>query len=136
MFMKKTTAKIAACIAAIALFTSCSSTTKFPVSGVTPAADITVTKKKEAGKNYTITLKAENLSSPDRLAQPKKYYVIWMVSETSTVRNAGYFTNKNAKSSMYKASFPYNPVEVFITAEDEDGLCEPLGVEIARAKIR
>jgi hypothetical protein len=57
------------------------------------------------------------------------------VSEKGNTRNIGHFTQVNAAKSIYKASFPYKPIEVFITAENEEGLCEPLGVEISRVKF-
>jgi hypothetical protein len=129
------TFKIITLVITTALLASCGSTTLFPVSEITPAAEITAKKKKEMSSNYTLTLTAENLSSPERLNPPKTYYVIWIVSETGGVRNAGHFKHKNAETSTYMASFPYNPVEVFITAEDEDALCKPAGIEITRLKL-
>lgn len=117
----------------LAFMTSCSETIKFPVSEVTPAADITAEVKKQGEPNYLVTLEANNLASPERLEPPKKIYVIWAVSAAGVVRNVGHFTQKNAEKSTYKASFPYQPVEVFITAEDEEGNCFPAGVEISRA---
>jgi hypothetical protein len=127
--------KIIALVTLTALLSSCGSTMLFPLSEVTPAAEITAKKKKEMSSNYTLTLTAENLASPERLKPPKKYYVIWVVSETGGVRNAGHFKHKNAETATYKASFPYHPVEVFITAEEEDALCKPSGIEISRLKL-
>lgn len=122
-------------IAVAVLFAACTSKTEFPISDAVPAAEITAKKAKQGKTNYLITLNAINLASPERLTPPKKFYVIWAVSESGVTRNVGYFINKNAESSTYKASFPYEPVEVFITAEDEEGLCKPNGLEIGRVKI-
>lgn len=122
-------------IVTITLLASCSSTTKFPVSKITPAADITVKVKKQGKPNYLVTITALNLAASERLETSKKQYVIWAVSENGTVRNVGHFTQKNAKKSTYKASFPYKPIEVFITAEDEEGVCMPVGIEITRVKL-
>jgi len=130
----KTLKKIAI-IGIIALITSCSSTTKFPISQVTPAADITVKTKKQDKPNYLVTITANNLAASERLDPPKKTYVIWAVSKAGVVRNVGHFTQQNAVKSTYKASFPYKPIEIFITAEEEEGLCEPAGIEIARSKL-
>lgn len=130
-----TVIKNLAVICAIMLITSCVSTAKFPISDVTPAADITAKVKKQGKPNYLVTITANNLAATERLNPPKKIYVIWAVSEAGIVRNVGHFTQENAVQSTYKASFPYQPIEIFITAEDEEGNCEPSGIEIARTKL-
>lgn len=122
-------------IGVLALITSCSSTIKFPVSKQVPAADITAKTKKQDSPNYLVIITANNLAASDRLNPPKKIYVIWAVSESGITRNIGHFTQKNAETATFKASFPYKPIEIFITAEDEEGLCEPAGIEISRAKL-
>jgi hypothetical protein len=119
----------------LAFLASCGTTTTFPVSKVTPAAEVTAKLKKEMKNVYSLTLVAENLSSPDRLTPKRNFYVIWVVSETGGVRNVGHFSNKNAQVSEYRASFPYKPAEVFITAEDEEAGCKPNGLEISRLKF-
>lgn len=127
--------KISIATGLLMLFASCSETVKFPVSEVTPAADITLKVKKESEPNYLITIEANNLAAAERLPNPNSIYVIWAVSEKGIVRNVGHFTQENAKKSKYKASFPYQPVEVFITAESEEGNCMPQGIEISRVKL-
>ncbi len=129
------TIKILAIIGVVAFITSCASTSKFPVSQVTPAADITAKIKKQDKPNYLVTITANNLAASERLDPPKKNYIIWAVSDAGVTRNIGHFTQKNAVESTFKSSFPYKPVEIFITAEDEEGLCEPAGIEIARTKL-
>ncbi|MGF1556175.1 hypothetical protein [Paucihalobacter sp.] len=121
--------------AAVALMISCTETFNFPISEVTPAADITAEIKKESEPNYLVTLEANNLAAPERLEPPMKIYVIWAVSKAGVVRNVGHFTQDNAVKSTYKASFPYQPVEIFITAENQEGNCLPTGVEISRVKF-
>ncbi|MFO7789932.1 MAG: hypothetical protein R6V32_05115, partial [Bacteroidales bacterium] len=85
--------------------------------------------------NYLVTITANNLAASERLDPSKKIYVIWAVSEAGITRNTGHFTHENADKATYKSSFPYQPVEIFITAEDEEGLCKPAGVEISRIKL-
>ncbi len=131
--MKKTT--FLALLSFTLVMTACSTTVMFPVSTVTPAAEISAKMTKQGGTNYYVTIDANNLASSDRLVPSKKFYVIWIVSESGTTRNVGYFFHKNASKSVYKASFPYQPSEVFITAEDQDGLCTPMGTEISRVKF-
>lgn len=122
-------------LAAIAILTACSTVAKFPVSTIVPAAEITAKKSKQGQYNYLITLNASNLASPERLEPPRKLYVIWAVSGSGVVRNVGHFINKNGEVSVYKASFPYEPIEIFITAEDVEGNCLPGGIEISRVKL-
>lgn len=130
-----TTIKNLAIIGIVALMTSCASTAKFPVSQATPAADITAKTKKQGKPNYLVTITANNLAASERLEPSKKIYVIWAVSDNGVTRNVGHFTQKNAAKATYKASFPYKPIEIFITAEDEEGLCVPAGIEITRTKL-
>lgn len=129
------TARIAIASWLMIFMVSCSDEVKFPVSSIAPAADITAKVKKQGKPNYLVTIEANNLAAPERLSAPKKNYVIWAVSETGIVRNVGHFTQENAVKATYKASFPYQPVEVFITAENEEGNCTPQGVEITRVKL-
>lgn len=129
------TIKILAIIGVVALMTSCASTAKFPISSTVPAADITAKTQKQGKPNYLVTITANNLAATERLNPPKKIYVIWAVFDAGITRNVGHFTQKNAVKATYKASFPYKPVEIFITAEDEEGLCQPAGIEITRTKL-
>lgn len=129
------TVRIAIVSLLIIFMVSCSDEVKFPVSGVVPAADITATIKKQGEPNYLVTIVANNLAAPERLATPKKNYVIWAVSQAGVIRNVGHFTQENAVKATYKASFPYQPVEVFITAENEEGNCTPQGIEISRVQL-
>lgn len=127
--------KIIAIIGAVTLLTSCVSTVKFPVSSIVPAADITVITQKQGKPNYLLTITANHLAAAERLNPSKKIYVIWAVSDAGITRNVGHFYQKNAVKSTYKASFPYKPVEIFITAEDEEGICQPAGIVITGSKL-
>ncbi len=124
-----------AAIGVVALMTSCASSIEFPVSEATPAADITVQTRKQGKTNYLVTITAKNLAASERLNPSKKNYVIWAISEAGVIRNVGHFTQVNAEKAVYNASFPYQPVEVFITAQDEEGSCFPEGTEISRVKL-
>ncbi|MFZ2432471.1 MAG: hypothetical protein WA143_12540 [Lutibacter sp.] len=55
--------------------TSCATTAKFPVSSVTPAAEITAKKTQDSNKNYVIEVVAKNLASADRVDPTKKIIV-------------------------------------------------------------
>ncbi|MBK8806770.1 MAG: hypothetical protein IPO21_09040 [Bacteroidales bacterium] len=130
----KTIKKIAI-IGVVVLMTSCSTTANFPISEVTPAADITASYEKQGASDYLVTITANNLADSERLNPPKKYYIIWAVSSAGDIKNVGRFDQENARISTYQASFPFKPTEIFITAEDKDDLRKPIGVEISRTKI-
>ena len=119
--------------ATVVLFlTSCASTARFPISSVTPAAQITSKMKKDKNKNYVIEVKAKNLASANRLDPPKNNYVVWIVTENNGTMNIGRLSNKNAKKSILKTSTPFAVREIFITAEDQGDITYPSGVEISR----
>jgi hypothetical protein len=130
------TIKSLAIIGVIALMTSCASTAKFPVSRVTPAADITAKKKKDKSKNYVIELTAHNLADAGRLYPPKNNYSVWIVAENGMTKNIGQLTNKNARKAFLKTTTPFNAKIIFITAEDQGNITYPRGVEISRATFK
>jgi hypothetical protein len=117
------------------LIASCASVTKFPVSNVTPAANITAKKKMDKNNNYVISVTASNLASPDRLDTPKSAYVVWIVTKANGTKNIGQLRNKNAKKATLETLTPFEPVEIIITAEDEGNVTDPGGTEISRVKL-
>lgn len=121
---------------AIAIFmTSCASSIKFPVSTITPAAEITAAMKQDKNKNYVIEVNAVNLASPDRLNPPKKTYVVWITTADNGTKNIGQMVIKNAQKSYLKTSTPFKALEIFITAEDQGDISYPSGVEISRTIV-
>ncbi|HCE54446.1 MAG: hypothetical protein ACYCZ2_16410 [Lutibacter sp.] len=119
----------------LVLLTSCATTAKFPVSSVTPAAEITAKKKQDKNNNYVIEVTAKNLASADRIDPSKKNYNVWIVTENNGTKNAGMLVNKNAKTASLKTSTPYDVKEIFITAEDQGDYSYPVGIEIARTSF-
>ena len=122
-------------VAVLALLTSCATTAKFPVSSVTPAAEITAKKKQDKNKNYVIEVIAKNLASANRVDPTKKNYSVWIVTENNGTKNAGMLVNKNAKTASLKTSTPFDVKEIFITAEDQGDYSYPVGIEIARTSF-
>ncbi len=123
-------------VTVLVFLTSCATTTKFPVSSVTPAAEITAKKKKDNNNNYIIEVTAKNLASANRVDPSKKNYNVWIVTENNGTKNAGMLVNKNAKTATLKTSTPYDVKEIFITAEDQGDYSYPVGVEISRTTIK
>lgn len=122
-------------IGAVALLASCSTTAKFPVSNVAPAAEITAKKKQDRHKNYVIEITAKNLASAGRLTPPRSHYTVWIISENNSTVNVGQLTNRNAKTANLKITTPHNATAIFITAEDDTNLTWPTGAEISRVNF-
>lgn len=117
---------------AILLLNSCSSTLKFPISSVTPAAEIKVNIKKDKHNNHVIKVTAVDLAGADRLIPPKNNYIIWIVTERNGIKNVGQLTSKNEKKSYLITNTPFNIKEVFITAEEQGNISYPSGIEITK----
>lgn len=117
------------------LLVSCSSTLQFPVSNVTPGAEITANVKKDANMNYDIVVVAKNLASAERLSPPKSNYVVWIVTDNNGTKNIGQLYTKNGKKSTLKTATAFKPKEIFITAEDQGIITYPSGIEIVRMSV-
>ena len=131
--MKKN--KIVLGVALIALLISCASSSKFPISSVVPAAEISDEMKQDKNKNYIIEVSAKNLASADRLTPPRKMYVVWITTDSNGTKNIGQMVNKNAENSYLKTVTPFKANEIFITAEDQAEISYPSGVEISRTSF-
>jgi PBP1b-binding outer membrane lipoprotein LpoB len=119
----------------ILFISSCSSKITFPVSTVTPAAQITATKKQDKQDNYKIKVTANHLASADRLTPPKKTYVLWLMTQDG-LRNIGQLQVKNDKKTVLETITPFDPTEVILTAEDAANISYPSGTEISRATFK
>ena len=119
-------------LALILALSACGSVSKFPVSSVNPAANIEMRRQQDSNGNTKITITAKNMAAAERLTPPKKMYVVWVVLESSKVRNIGQLNSENAKKAEMKTLVPFKFTEVFITAEDQADISYPTGVEISR----
>jgi len=117
------------------LMASCATTAKFPVSSVTPAAQITAKMKMDKNKNYLISVTANYLANVERLQTPMKTYVVWIATKENGIKNIGQLNSKNPKKSTLKAVTPFHPKEIFITAENEGNISYPSGIEISRSSF-
>ena len=118
------------------VLTSCETIIKFPVSTVIPAADISAKIKKDKQNNYAISIIANYLASVERLSPPKKTYVAWIVTKDNTINNIGQLKSNNGKKTTLETVSSFEPVEIFITAEDEGNASFPTGIEISRITVR
>ena len=115
---------------------SCANTAKFPVSTVTPAAEISATKTQDRNNNYIIEVSTKNMASADRLTPAMNNYSVWLVTEKDGTKNIGQLDNKNSRNGSLKATTPFNGTEIFITAEAKGDNTYPSGVEIARTSFK
>lgn len=123
-------------LATVTLFLfSCSATTKFPVSTVTPGAEITANVKKDPNMNYAIEVIAKNLANANRLTPPKSNYVVWIITDNNGTKNIGQMFIKNGKKTILKTTTAFKPKEIFITAEDQGIITYPSGIEISRMSV-
>ena len=114
------------------LMASCASTVKFPVSNVTPAADISAKMKKDNNDNYAIMVTANHIANAERLSPPRKTYVVWISTKNNGVHNIGQMKINDNKKCTLQTLSPFEPQEIFITAEDSGTVSYPSGVEITR----
>jgi len=119
----------------ILVMASCATVVKFPVSSVSPAADIKAKIKNDKQNNYVIEVTANYLASAERLSPPKKMYIVWLVTSENGVSNIGQMKNDNAQKMKLETLTSFDPKEIFITAENDGTVTFPSGIEISRAVI-
>ena len=121
------------------LFSSCSKKIYFENSSVVPAAQGYVKIKKDNNNNSNIDIKVMHLADPMRLQPSAKTYVIWMDTESNSIKNLGqlesrdHFLSKTLKGS-FNAVTAFKPVKIFITAEDDAAISSPRGRPVLETK--
>lgn len=114
---------------------SCNSTSKFPISNVTPAAEITVKKSTDDQKNFVLEINANHLAEAKRLNPAGNNYSVWIVTKEHGIKNVGQLNVENGKKAAFKATSPFDFDETFITVENRSDLEAPEGVEITRRRL-
>ena len=107
------------------LISACSQKITFPTSEVVPAAEATLNVEEKNDGNYEVELEVENIAKPQRLTPSRRNYVVWMVSKEHGTMNLGNLkVSDNNKASLSTVT-PYEPIRVFITAEDKQDIIAP-----------
>ncbi len=111
---------------------SCSKKISFLKSSHVPAARGTAKISKTSNNNYEINIKIKHLAAPSRLQPAKEAYIVWINTENNQILNLGEITSSTGfLSDKLKSSFttvtPFNPVKVFISAENEARIQHPFG---------
>jgi hypothetical protein len=114
---------------------ACGNSVKFPISTVTPAADIVAVRSHDGNGNSMIRITARNLAAVDRIESPNKAYVVWIVTERDGSRNIGKLMNRNSRTARLETLIPANATEVYITAEEDGEAIMPSGIEISRIRF-
>ena len=112
--------RILSFIFAAILISACSKKVTFPVSEIVPAAEAVGKVEKDDNKNYEIDLEVSNLASPDRLTPSRRHYVVWMVTKKHGTINIGNLNINRKNNGELQTSTAYEPIRIFITAEDDD----------------
>lgn len=107
-------------IFAAILVSACSKKVTFPVSEVVPAAEAVVRVDQDSNDNYEVELEVKNLARPDRLTPARRHYVVWLVTKRHGTINLGNLDINRKNNGELKATTPYEPIRVFITAEDDN----------------
>ncbi len=95
--------------------------------------------KKDKNNNYALTIHVKNLPKPENLTPAHEEYVVWMETQNGSVKNIGRLVSASGLlSKKLKASLetvtPFEPVRVFITAEDNAGIQFPGSDVVLRTK--
>jgi hypothetical protein len=120
--------------------TACARKMTFSTSSVVPAARGHINVTKDKNKNYVIKIHIDDLAEVERLQPPKQTYIVWMVTNEGKTKNIGQLTSsKSAFSKKLKASIKtvssFNPVKIFITAENDSGTQYPEGQVVLSTDI-
>ncbi|SDL26824.1 hypothetical protein SAMN04488034_10311 [Salinimicrobium catena] len=112
-------------IFAAILISACSKDIVFPNSEVVPAAEAVLKIDENSSNNYEVKLVVENLAAPERLTPSRRNYVVWMVTKKHGTINIGNLKVNRKNKAELETMTPYEPIRVFITAEDGDEVVLP-----------
>ncbi|UQD56039.1 hypothetical protein [Flavobacterium sp. K5-23] len=118
----------------VVAMSSCATKIDLPVSSIVPAAEGTVKVTKDKNKNYVVDLEVRHLANADRLNPAKAFYVVWIVSEDGQAKNIGKLVSGSSNKASLKSTTPFQPEQIFITAEDDGSISWPGGQEIFRTE--
>ncbi len=114
----------------IAGLLSCSREAAFQQSSVVPAADGKVKVKQDNNENYKIKVEVSDLAEADKLYSNSYRYVVWMETDEGRTENLGQLVSATGfLSQRHKATLEtvtsFEPIKIFITAEDEKNIRYP-----------
>jgi len=101
-------------------FTSCSKKTFFLQSSVLPAAEGYVEVSRDKSENYLIKLDLKNFAGAERLDPSNLTYVVWMVTARDAAVNIGRISTSNSLNVSFETKSSFRPIQIFITAEEQE----------------
>ena len=117
----------------LATLGSCSTSVKFPVSSIAPAAEGVAKIKKDKNNNYAMELSVKYLANPERLNPPRKHYVVWISTDRDKSINLGMLVSDNKNKASLKSVSSSKPTQIFVTAEDAGDVKWPGSQELFRS---
>ncbi len=114
---------------------SCGTTVDFPVSDYLPAADVKAKIKKDENNICEVTVKADHLAEPERLNPPKKRYIVWIIDVDGDKHKIGELEPDKSKEAKLNTMTPFEPVQLFITAEKRKNPDWPSTYIIFRSEV-
>ncbi len=127
-------------IACSTIMTSCARKIHFNTSSVVPAAEGTIKIEKDNNGNYSVNVTVLHLAEPDKLNPPKRLYLVWLATKDHGQKNLGQLTissglfSKTLKGSL-KTVTPYEPVSIYITAEEDAAKSYPGAQVVLTAEV-
>ena len=128
-------------IATLALLLSvgCASKVLFFPGPLTPAAEASARFTRDANENTKLQLRVKHLALPQRLSQPKAFYIVWAQSPQGQSMKLGRLVVKSNKTGAFKSVIPLDVFRLLITAEDVVDALTPsehvvLSTQVFRAK--
>jgi hypothetical protein len=106
---------------------------------MTPAAEATARFTRDANENTKLQLRVKHLASPQRLSQPKAFYVVWAQAPEGRAMNLGRLVVKRNKTGTFTSVIPLEAFRLLVTAEDAVDVLSPseqvvLSTQVLRAK--
>ncbi len=128
-----------AAVVLLVILNSCAKKITFPGSTVVPAAEAVAKIKQDKNKNYAIEIDVKHLAKPDKLSPERKFYIVWMATESNgnknlgQIKSSGSLLSSTLKGSL-KAVTSFKPTELFITAEDDADIQWPGSFVVLRSE--
>ncbi len=104
---------------------SCTKKVPFQKSSVVPAAEGTISVKKDKNDNYLVKIQIKNLAEIDRIQPDKETYVVWVESEREPAKNIGRISSSSKLNVSFETVSTLKPVRIFITAEKDGSIQYP-----------
>lgn len=80
---------------------------------------------RDKSDNYIIKIELKNFAGADRLDPANLTYVVWMVTAREAAVNIGRISTSNSLKVSFETLSSFRPVQVFITAEEQENARYP-----------